>query len=248
MMRLNEKVAVITGAGMGLGQSMALLFSSEGARVVVADIDRASGEATVRMITGRGGQAIFVEADVSKAADAEGMIGAAVAAFDRVDILVNNAGVQVERNVPDTTEAQWDFVLGVNLKGPFLCSKYAIEQMLRQGSGNIICISSISGLTGQANQASYNASKHGLIGLVRCMACDHAKENIRVNALCPGSMNTTMAAKIPKEHLAPYYKANLLERFAEPIEVAHAALFLASDESSYMTGSVMVVDAGYTTK
>ena len=120
--------------------------------------------------------------------------------------------------------------------------------MRRQGSGSIICISSISGLVGQPNQASYNASKHGVIGLVRAMACDHAQEQIRINAICPGSMNTPMAANIPEEHLAPYRKANLFGRFAEPIEVAYAALFLASDESSYVTGSVMTVDGGYTTK
>ena len=176
------------------------------------------------------------------------MIDDAVDAYGRVDILVNNAGVQVEKNVPDTTEAEWDYVLGVNLKGTFLCSKAAIPEMRRQGGGSIICISSISGLTGQPNQASYNASKHGVIGLVRCMAYDHAQENVRVNAICPGSMNTPMAANIPEEHLAPYRKASLLERFAEPIEVAYAALYLASDESSYVTGSVMVVDGGYTTK
>jgi NAD(P)-dependent dehydrogenase (short-subunit alcohol dehydrogenase family) len=136
----------------------------------------------------------------------------------------------------------------VNLKGIFLCSKAAIPQMRRQGGGNIICISSISGLIGQLNQAAYNASKHGIIGLVRCMAYDHAQENIRANAICPGVMNTPLVASVPEEHIAPYRKSSLLERFAEPSEVANAALFLASDESSYVTGSAMVVDGGYTTK
>ena len=248
MSRLKDKVAVITGSGMGLGQAMALLFSREGAKIVVPDINTEAGEETVDAIREEGGDAIFVRADVSKSEDAERMIAAAVDSYGSVDVLVNNAGVQVEKNVPDTTEEEWDYVLGVNLKGTFLCAKAAIPQMRRQGSGSIICISSISGLVGQPNQASYNASKHGVIGLVRAMACDHAGEGIRVNAICPGSMNTPMAANIPEEHLAPYRKANLFERFAEPMEVAYAALFLASDESSYVTGSVMTVDGGYTTK
>ena len=248
MARLKDKIAVITGSGMGLGQSMALLFSRVGAKVVILDINDTAGRETVKQVQEQGGEAIFVRGDCSNADDAIHAINEAVDAYGRVDILVNNAGVQVEKNVPDTTEAEWDYVLGVNLKGTFLCSKAAIPEMRRQGGGSIICISSISGLIGQPNQASYNASKHGVIGLVRCMAYDHALENIRVNAICPGSMNTPMAANIPEEHLAPYRKASLLERFAEPIEVAQAALFLASDESSYVTGSVMVVDGGYTTK
>ena len=248
MARLKDKIAVITGSGMGLGQEMALLFNREGAKVVIFDINETAGRETVRQIREQEGEAIFVRGDVSNPDDATKLIGDAVDAYGGVDILVNNAGTQVEKNVPDTTEAEWDYVLGVNLKGTFLCSKAAIPEMRRQGGGSIICISSISGLTGQPNQASYNASKHGVIGLVRCMAYDHAQENVRVNAICPGSMNTPMAANIPEEHLAPYRKASLLERFAEPIEVAYAALYLASDESSYVTGSVMVVDGGYTTK
>lgn len=248
MARLKDKIAVITGSGMGLGQEMALLFNREGAKVVIFDINETAGRETVRQIREQEGEAIFVRGDVSNPDDATKLVGDAVDAYGGIDILVNNAGVQVEKNVPDTTEAEWDYVLGVNLKGTFLCSKAAIPEMRRQGGGSIICISSISGLTGQPNQASYNASKHGVIGLVRCMAYDHAQENVRVNAICPGSMNTPMAANIPEEHLAPYRKASLLERFAEPIEVAYAALYLASDESSYVTGSVMVVDGGYTTK
>ena len=247
MDRLKDRVAVITGSGMGLGEAIALLFGQEGAKVVVADIDREAGEQTVECIREQGGEAVFVLADVSKAEDADRMIRTAVESFGRVDILVNNAGVQVERSVPDTTEEEWDFVLGVNLKGTYLCSKFAIQQMRTQGRGNVICISSISGLVGQPNQASYNASKHGVIGLVRAMACDHTKEGIRINAICPGSMNTPFTLKIPKEHLEPYYDKNLMGRFAEPMEVAHAALFLASDESSYVSGSAMVVDAGFTT-
>ena len=248
MARLKDKIAVITGSGKGLGEAMALLFSREGAKIVVFDIDEPAGQETVEQIQQQGGEAIFVHGDVSNPDDAVRVINTAVDAYGRVDVLVNNAGVHVDRTVADTTEEEWDQILGVNLKGVFLCSKAAIPQMRRQGGGNIICISSISGLIGQLNQAAYNASKHGIIGLVKCMAYDHALENIRANAICPGVMNTPLVASVPEEHIAPYRKTSLLERFAEPSEVANAALFLASDESSYVTGSAMVVDGGYTTK
>ena len=157
MSRLKDKVVLITGSGMGLGQAMALLFSREGAKIIVPDINTEAGEETVDAIRKEGGDAIFVRADVSKGDDAERMITTAVESYGNVNVLVNNAGVQVEKNVPDTTEEEWDYVLGVNLKGTFLCSKAAIPQMRRQGGGSIICISSISGLVGQPNQASYNA-------------------------------------------------------------------------------------------
>ncbi len=248
MGRLKDKIAVITGSGKGLGEAMALLFSREGAKIVVFDIDEPAGRETAEQIQEQGGEAIFVHGDVSNPDDAARLIDAAVDAYGRVDVLVNNAGVHVDRTVANTTEEEWDRILGVNLKGVFLCSKAAIPQMRRQGGGNIICISSISGLIGQLNQAAYNASKHGIIGLVKCMAYDHALENIRANAICPGVMNTPLVASVPEEHIAPYRKTSLLERFAEPSEVANAALFLASDESSYVTGSAMVVDGGYTTK
>ncbi len=248
MARLKDKIAAITGSGKGLGEAMALLFSREGAKIVVFDIDEGAGRETVEQIREQGGEAIFVHGDVSNPDDAVRLIDAAVDAYGRADVLVNNAGIHVDKTVANTTEAEWDQILGVNLKGVFLCSKAAIPQMRRQGGGNIICISSISGLIGQLNQAAYNASKHGIIGLVKCMAYDHAQENIRANAICPGVMNTPLVASVPEEHIAPYRKANLLERFAEPIEVANAALFLASDESSHVTGSAMVVDGGYTTK
>jgi len=145
------------------------------------------------------------------------------------------------------SEEEWDYVLGTNLKSMFLCSKYVIPHMRTSGGGTILCISSLSGLVGNAQQASYNASKHGAIGLARCMAIDHAADNIRVNVLCPGSMNTPINLTIPEEKLAPYKNLNLQNRFAEPTEMATAALYLVSDEASFATGSVMVVDGGYTT-
>jgi len=245
--RLQGKVAAITGAGMGLGQAVATLFASEGARVVVGEIKGEEGRETVSRIQTQGGEAALVQMDVRLGEDAERLTRAAVDEYGRLDILVNNVGVQINKDVVDTSEEEWDFVVDTNLKSMFLCSKYAVAQMRQQGGGNIICVSSLSGLVGNGLQASYNASKHGVIGLVRSMAVDHAVDNIRVNAVCPGSMNTPLTETIPEEKLAPYRDANLMKRFAAPGEIAKAVLFLASDEASFVTGSVLVADGGYTT-
>jgi len=247
MKRLRDKVAIITGAGMGLGESLAILFASEGAKIIVADINQKAGEETTAKIQETAGEATFVHSDMLKEADTENMIHVTRDQYGGLDILVNNVGVQVNKDIVETTEDEWDYVLNTNLKSMFFCSKYAIPQMKKNGGGNIICVSSLSGLVGNGMQASYNASKHGVIGLVRSMAIDHAPDNIRVNAICPGSMNTPLVQGIPKEKLEPYYNLNVQKRFAEPIEVARAVLFLASDEASFVTGSVMVADGGYTT-
>ena len=224
-----------------------MLFASEGARVVVGKINEEKGKETVELIRAKGGEAALVQMDVRLRQDAERLTRDAVEAFGRLDILVNNVGVQINKDVVDTSEDEWDFVVDTNLKSMFLCSKYAVAQMRQQGGGNIICISSLSGLVGNGLQASYNASKHGVIGLVRSMAVDHAVDNIRVNAVCPGSINTPLTETIPEEKLAPYRESNLLKRLAAPSEIAPAALFLASDEASFVTGSVLVADGGFTT-
>jgi NAD(P)-dependent dehydrogenase (short-subunit alcohol dehydrogenase family) len=247
MGRVSGKVAIVTGAGSGLGESTAILFASEGARVVVADIDVVAGERTVQTIRDEGGEAVFVGGDVRLASVAQAMVATAVERFGRVDVLVNNAAVHIQKDTIDTTEDEWDFVLGVNLTGPFLVSKYVIPEMRRTGGGSIICISSISGLIGHAAQVAYNTSKAGMLGLTRSLAVDHAVDGIRVNCVCPGSMDTPLSRAIPEERLAPFKNLNLQKRFADPIEVARTILFLASDESSFTTGSVVAVDGGYTT-
>jgi NAD(P)-dependent dehydrogenase (short-subunit alcohol dehydrogenase family) len=247
--RLENRVAIITGGANGLGRATAELFSREGARVVIADILSEMGEEVAQGIRDEGGRAVFRQVDVTSEADAKQMVETAVSEFGQLDVLMCNPAIQIEKTIPETTEQEWDRVIDLNLKGPFLCSKHALIQMQEQGGGNIIMISSLSGIVSNAKQASYNASKHGLIGLCKCIAHDHALEGIRANVVCPGSMkDTAMTAGIPKEHAAPFLKANLLERWAAPAEIANCVLFLASDESSFVTGAVLIADGGYTTK
>ena len=246
MDRLAGKVAIVTGAGQGLGRETALLFARQGARVLVSDVNTDTAAAVTAEITEAGGEALALQADVSKAADAERMAQRALEHFGGLDILVNNAGIMGYGTVLTASDEDWERIIGINLKGVFLCSRAAIPHMQAGGGGSIVCISSISGVMAQSNQVIYNASKHGVIGLVRCMALDFAQDGIRVNAVCPGMMLTPMLTYLPEETLAAAAQANMLKRGGDPAEVAQLVLFLASDEASYITGSIHVADGGET--
>lgn len=254
MMRLADKVAIITGAGSGMGRATALLFAREGAKVVVADCDHNTGEETVSLIEKGGGEGTFVPVDVSKAADAERMVKTTLDRYDTLDILVNNAGIYSQGDVVETTEEEWHRILGVNLTGVFLCSKYSVPVMIQSGGGDIVNVASEAGIVGIKNQVSYNVSKSGVIALTRSMALDFAPHNIRVNCLCPGRTLTPLVEKVIAEAEDPESTRRALEedrplkRMGRPGEIAAGILFLVSDECTYATGSTLVVDGGYTTQ
>ena len=250
-MRLADKVALITGAGSGIGREAARLFASEGAKVVVVDVQDKAGEETVRLIRDAGGQASFCHADVSRAAEVQGMIQHAEKTYGQLNVLFNNAGIFPEEDgsVLETEEAVWDRVMSVNLKGVFLGCKYGIPALLRAGGGSVINTASFVALMGAAtSQIAYTASKGGVLALTREIAVEFARKNIRANALCPGPVDTPLLAELladPQKrqrrmvHIPP-------GRLARGSEVANAALFLASDESSYINGATFTVDGGIT--
>ena len=248
-MRLKDKVVIVTGARSGIGLTTALRFAVEGAKVVVADIEDASQE--VREIVRRGAEAIFVQVDVSSEPQVDKLIERTVAAYGRLDVLVNNAGVELARKVTDTSEAEWDRLMNVNLKGVFLCSKAAIPVMQRNG-GVIVNVASELGLVGGSEIAAYCASKGGVVQLTKAMAVDHAADGIRVNCVCPGPVSTPLleaiirASSDPEEERRHIAEKTLLKRLGRPEEIASVILFLASEESSYLTGSVVVADGGWT--
>ena len=250
-MRLDGKVAIITGAGSGIGREAALLFAREGARVIVAEVADDAGRRTVADIASAGGQAHFVHADVSKAADAESMVAAAEKTYGKLNVLFNNAGIfpTADGSVVDTDEETWDLVMRVNLKGVFLGCKYAIPALLRAGGGSLINTASFVALMGAATaQIAYTASKGGVLSMTREIAVEFARKNIRANALCPGPVDTPLLAELLSDparrqrrmvHIPP-------GRLAKASEIANAALFLASDESSYVNGAIFTVDGGIT--
>ena len=250
-MRLAQKVALITGAGSGIGRQTALLFAQEGAQVVAVDINGDTAQETANQITAAGGLAYAVQADIAKAADAKGMIDAAEATYDRLDILFNNAGISHidDSDAEDTDEAVWDLTMEVNLKGVFLGCKYGIAALRRAGGGSIINTASFVAVLGAATpQIAYTASKGGVLALSRELAVVHARENIRVNALCPGPLRTELLMKyLDTEAKRQRRLVHIpIGRFGEAEEIARSVLFLASDESSYITGTQFVVDGGIT--
>ena len=242
--RLEGKVAVITGAAQGIGLSIAELFCREGAVAVLVDVDAQRAEQSAQSLAATGARAQGLKADVSRFEDCEAVIAEAVKTFGRVDILVNNAGVTKDNLVLRLSDADWDLVLGVNLKGAFNFIKAAARVMLKVRSGRIINIASIVGQQGNAGQANYSASKGGLIALTKTCAREFASRQVLVNAIAPGFIRTRMTDAIPAEAREKLVQSILLKRMGEPEYIARAALFLAGDESSYMTGQVLGVNGG----
>jgi NAD(P)-dependent dehydrogenase (short-subunit alcohol dehydrogenase family) len=242
-------VALVTGASAGIGRATSLAFAREGARVVVADVQSGGGEETVRLILDAGGEAAFVRADVSRAADVEAMVHRAVEVFGRLDYAFNNAGIEGESApTAECTEANWDRVIGINLKGVWLCMRSEIPVMLRQGGGAIVNCSSVAGLVGFPNTPAYTASKHGILGLTRASALEYARQGIRVNAVCPGVIRTAMVERFT--HQNPQAEAQLVDRepvgrMGTPEEIAGAVLWLCSDAASFVTGHALAVDGGF---
>src|SRR5438552_8310048 len=250
-MRLEGKVAFITGAGMGQGREGALLFAKEGASVIIADIDAKAAKETVAMIERRGGQALGVVGDVAKEADVKRMIAAGVKRFRGLHVLYNNAGVlwkDKDKSVLDTKEADWDRVQAINLKGPFLVMKHGIPHLIRSGGGSIINVGSVSALAGFTRaQDAYTAAKGALISLTKSIAIQFARDNVRCNVIHPGIVDTPLQAPYLTAEIRKEFETGIpLGRIARPREIANVALFLASDESSFMTGAELVVDGGFT--
>ena len=250
-MRLKGRVAVVTGAGAGIGQAVALRFAGEGAAVVVAEIDERNGQSTVEAIQRADGVALLAQTDVSQENDVKTMVEAASQRFGKIDILFNNAAILLhgqEARAHELTNEAWDRTMAVNLRGYWLCAKYVIPQMLRQQQGSIIHVASPTGIRGFSRLTAYSTSKGGVFALTRAMAVDYAPDNIRVNAIVPGTIDTPMnAAELANESSrARFISRALAGRLGNPDDICGLAVFLASDESAYCYGGVYMADGGLT--
>lgn len=250
-MRFDKKVAIITGGTSGIGLAVARLLSKEGASVVLFARNASHGKEVVEQITASGGNSIFVAGDVGTALDCQRCVNAAIETYGRLDVLFNNAGIiHVNRNIIETSEEEWDATMNSNLKGTFLMSKYSIPRMAEIGGGAIVNNASIFGLVGGGGVAAYCAAKGGVINLTRAMAIDHAAQNIRVNCVCPGSVDTPLLEKEMNDlggvdlQRPRFASRHPLNRIASPEEIAHAVVYLASDEASFITGAALPVDGG----
>ena len=250
MNTLSGKVTLITGGASGIGRATAILFAQEGGAVAVVDINAEQGQAVVQEIESQGGRAIFILCDVTQAEDCHGAVDTSLELLGRLDILFNNAGIIRRADVVELTEAEWDQVMAVNVKSIFLMSKYAVPVMIKAGGGSIINTGSGWGLKGGRNAVSYCASKGAVVNMTRAMAIDYGPQKIRVNCICPGDTDTPMLRNEanqldqPIDQFLAEAADRPLRRYAQPMEIAQAVLYLASDASSYMTGATLVVDGG----
>jgi len=244
------KVVLVTGGAHGIGRATAIRFAEAGASVAVCDVQEDQGRETVSRIEAAGGRALFVRCDVTSAADCQAAVSQAVEAFGGIDVLFNNAGITRRADVVQTTEEEWDAVMAVNVKSMFLMSKYAVPQLIERGGGAIVNTASGWGIVGGVNAVSYCASKGAVVLLTKAMACDHGKDNIRVNCVCPGDTDTPMLRNearqlgLHEEALVEEAHNRPLGRVGRPDEIADAVLYLASDAASFVTGTSLIVDGG----
>lgn len=250
--RLQDKVALVTGGASGIGRATALVFAREGARVVVSDVDATGGEQTVQAIRAAGGDAIFVRADVSQAAEVEALTKKVIDTFHRLDCAFNNAGIQGQiANTVECNDENWDRIIATNLKGVWLCMKYEIPLILRQGGGAIVNTASNFGLVGSAGMPAYAASKHGVVGVTKVAALEYAARGVRINAVCPGPIKTPLSEGVLREHpdaerMVEAIMSRLpVRRWGLPEEVAEAVVWLCSEAASFVTGVALPVDGAY---
>ena len=246
---MKGKTALVTGAGSGIGRSIALAFGEKGAMVVAADISRELAYGTVRLIRERGGKAEFRSCDVSNKGDVQILIENIIKDFGHLDYACNNAGIHnpSPEFLLDVDEEMWDRIIEINLKGVFLCMKYEVQAMLKEGSGVIINISSLSGILGEPGSYAYSAAKHGVMGLTKTAAYDFAKSGIRINAVCPAAVDTPGLAAAPQEFREKLKDDIPLGRIGKPEEIAGAVLWLCSDQASFVTGTGLIIDGGVST-
>jgi NAD(P)-dependent dehydrogenase (short-subunit alcohol dehydrogenase family) len=250
-MRLQDKVAIVTGAASGIGRSTALLFAREGARLVLNDIDAQGLEALMRQMANERARA--VAGNVANESTARQLADESISAFGRIDILVNNAGVHFVKDITEMTVQEWDRLMDINLKSMFLCCKHVIPHMLQQNQGSIVNLASISSFVGQemngASTFAYNVTKAGALQLTKSLATRYASDGIRVNCVCPGNVETNILKRATPDEVTEFWRdasrSEPLGRNAQPVEIANAILFLASDESSFVTGSPLIIDGGY---